>query len=82
MNNEYACPLIGKFIDDTICYDIQMVTGNMICKSILDDYGFYIGTEQVTKERAARYCENCLFNQMHGPLTKFSGPESVLRIIV
>ena len=70
MDNEYGCPLIGLDIDETVCYDIQMVVGGLIKKSILQDYDFPIDDSNVTKERAARYCTSCSFNQLYGPLTK------------
>ena len=70
MNNEYGCPLIGLDVDETVCYDIQMVVGGSIKKDILQDYGFPIEESKVTKERAVRYCTACPFNQLFGPLTK------------
>jgi hypothetical protein len=51
-------------IDETICYDIQMVTGNMVNRRVLQNYGFEIDENLVTKERADRLCLVCPFNQM------------------
>jgi hypothetical protein len=51
-------------IDETVCYDIQMVTGNMINKRILQDYGFDVDDSLITKERSDRLCSVCPFNQL------------------
>jgi hypothetical protein len=51
-------------IDETICYDIQMVTSKMINKRILQDYGFEVNENLVTKERSDRLCSVCPFNQL------------------
>ena len=72
MENTYSCPLIKHDIDETICYDIQMVTGGLINKTILRDYGFSIDESKVTKERANKICVKCPFNQMKGRLIKVS----------
>jgi len=64
MEAEYNCPLIDTLIDETICYDIQMVAGNMINKRILQDYGFHINEDLITKDRSAKLCSNCPFNQL------------------
>ena len=71
MDNEYKCPMLGVVIDDTICYDIQMVIGpgNLINKSILDGYSDLFKPTMVTDEMAALHCANCLFNQLFGPPT-------------
>jgi len=61
---EYKCPLIKKIIDETVCYDIQMITGNMINKRVLKDYDFFIDENLVTKEKAKNHCETCPFNQL------------------
>ena len=61
---EYECPLIEHIIDETICYDIQMVTGNMINKRILQDYEFTIDENLLTEERIEMFCNNCPFNQL------------------
>ena len=65
--DEYYCPLIGINVDETICYDIQMVTGNMINKVILNDYSIDINVSLVTEDRAAEFCESCPFNQLKQP---------------
>jgi len=70
MNNTYQCPLIEHEVDDTICYDIQMVICNMINKSILHDYDFDIDETKVTNDRAEHYCTGCYFNQLIGEQTK------------
>ena len=72
MDNEYTCPLVSSDIDETICYDIQMVVGpgNLINKRILEDYVDIFDVGMVTDERAERYCTACPFNQLFGPLTK------------
>jgi len=54
-------------VNETICYDIQMVTGNMINKSIFDDYGDLFDASKVTKERAEELCEDCPYNQLKQP---------------
>jgi len=51
-------------VDETICYDIQMVTGHFIKRRILDDYGDLFDQSKVTDEVAAELCENCPFNQL------------------
>jgi len=61
---EYNCPLVNLEIDETVCYDIQMVTGNMINRKILQDYGFEVDESLITKERADRLCSVCPFNQL------------------
>ena len=72
MAKEYKCPLIEIYVDETICYDIQMVTGqgNLINKSILDDYASLFDASKVTDERAARHCTDCAFNQLTGQSAK------------
>ena len=66
MSREYKCPLVNSAIDETICYDIQMVTGtgNLINKRILDDYGSLFDTGKITDERAGNVCPLCPFNQL------------------
>ena len=66
MDNEYSCPLIEIDVDETICYDIQMVVGpgNLINRSILDDYGDLFDISKVSNDRAVQYCTNCPFNQL------------------
>ena len=72
MDNEYRCPLVDADIDETICYDIQMVVGpgNLINKSILDDYSDLFDSAKVTDDGAAVHCTGCAFNQLYGPLTR------------
>jgi hypothetical protein len=59
-------------IDETICYDIQMVRGpgNLINRSILDDYDNLFDSDLVTDIRAAAYCTGCPFNQLPGVPTE------------
>ena len=66
MDNEYNCPLINGDIDETICYDIQMVVGpgNLINKRILEDYADTFDAGMVTDERAATTCPRCPYNQL------------------
>ena len=63
---EFHCPLVDAKISDTICYDIQMVTGpgNLINKSILNDFAEIIDPRKVTDERAVAMCPRCPFNQL------------------
>jgi len=72
MSSDYKCPLVEAIIDETMCYDIQMVTGpgNLINKSILDYYIPYFDITKVTDERAIVFCTNCPFNQLSGPSTQ------------
>jgi hypothetical protein len=51
-------------IDDSICYDIQMVGSNMIKKSVLRDYDFPIDESKVTWDNLERCCPHCPFNQL------------------
>jgi hypothetical protein len=67
MEAEYNCPLVGTVIDETICYDIQMVTGGMINKRILRDYEDDIDIAKVTVARASGRCPVCPFNQLLQP---------------
>ena len=69
MEHEYKCPLVNNDIDETICYDIQMVIGpgNLINKRILDDYADIFDISAVTEERAAAVCSQCPFNQLRHP---------------
>ena len=66
---EYKCPLLETVVSDTICYDIQMVTGpgNLINKSFLLGYGSLIDASKVTDERAGVMCPQCPFNQLKQP---------------
>jgi len=66
MRNEYRCPLVNSDIDETMCYDIQMVTGSgsLINKRILDDYSDVFDVKMVTDERALTVCPRCPFNQL------------------
>jgi len=52
-------------VDESICYDIQMVTGNMIKKRILDDYGDLFDQSKVTGEMAEKLCGDCAYNQLN-----------------
>ena len=72
MTNEYNCPLVEALIDETICYDIQMVTGpgNLIRKSIIDVYSDLFDVAKVTDEGAAHFCTKCPFNQLTGAPVK------------
>ena len=74
MDNEYKCPLVNNTIDETICYDIQMVTGkrNLINKRILEDYADIFDVSKVTDERAANACPRCPFNQLRRPAAQKS----------
>lgn len=69
MENEYKCPLVNSDIDETVCYDIQMVVGpgNLINRRILEDYADEIDIGMVTDERAATTCPACPFNQLKQP---------------
>ena len=67
MENEFRCPLVNSDIDETICYDIQMVTGKLINRRILDDYSSLFDADKVTNERAEAVCPGCLFNQLKQP---------------
>lgn len=53
---EFKCPLLDRIINDGYCYDINMVVGNLINPSVLDD--------KIDKEKTKNICENCKFNQM------------------
>ncbi|MDR0197714.1 MAG: hypothetical protein LBI36_05795 [Oscillospiraceae bacterium] len=67
MEAEYTCPLVNTEIDETICYDIQMVIGpggGLINKSILNDFADIFDAGMVTDERAAITCPGCSFNQL------------------
>jgi hypothetical protein len=66
MENEYKCPLVSGIIDETMCYDIQMVIGpgSLINKRILEDYADVFDIRAVTDERAASACPSCPFNQL------------------
>ena len=66
MTKDFFCPLLEVKLDDTICYDIQMVMGGFIKKSILDDYGNMLDSSKVTSERANICCSSCAFNQLTG----------------
>ena len=70
MHNEFRCPLVDCDIDETICYDIQMVTGpgSLVSKRILDDYGSLFDADKVTDERAETLCPQCPFNQLRQPM--------------
>jgi hypothetical protein len=70
MENEYRCPLVNSNIDETICYDIQMVTGTgkLINKRILGDYGTLFDVNKVTDEGAETNCPICPFNQLKQPV--------------
>jgi hypothetical protein len=55
---------VEQVIDETICYDIQMVMGKFIKKSILENYSSMFDTDKVTPERAELHCKSCPFNQL------------------
>jgi hypothetical protein len=69
MQNEYRCPLVQCVIDETICYDIQMVAGpgSLINKRILEDYDDVFDVSKVTDKGAARHCPGCPFNPLIQP---------------
>lgn len=64
---EYYCPLVNINVSETICYDIQMVTGGLINRRILDDFSDMFNPSLVTDERADAVCPNCPFNQLKQP---------------
>ncbi len=66
MENEYSCPLVNSGIDETMCYDIQMVVGpgSLINRRILEDYAGVFDVGMVTDKRAAAFCPGCPFNQL------------------
>lgn len=53
---EFECPLLNKIIDDGYCYEINMVVGNLIKPSAIED--------KIDKDKASKVCKNCEFNQM------------------
>ena len=66
MDREYHCPLVKRDIDETVCYDIQMVVGpgSLINRRISDDYADIFDADMVTDEQAALVCPRCPFNQL------------------
>jgi len=64
MVNKFLCQLIDNEIDETICYDIQMVNSNMINNKILNNYDFSIDDNKLANTRVERYCRNCPYNQL------------------
>jgi hypothetical protein len=66
MENEYSCPLVNSAIDETMCYDIQMVVGpgSLINRRILEDYADVFDANMVTDKKAATFCPGCPFNQL------------------
>jgi len=66
MENEYSCPLVNSDIDETMCYDIQMVVGpgNLINRRILEDHAGVFDVSTVTDKRAATFCPGCPLNQL------------------
>jgi len=78
MENEYSCPLVGSAIDETMCYDIQMVTGpgSLINRRILEDYAGVFDISAVTDERTAVICPGCPFNQLKRTAVCFNGVEA------
>ena len=69
MDRDFWCPLVEASIDETICYDIQMVTGpnNLINKSILEYYASMFDIGKVNDIRAGAFCASCSFNQLKQP---------------
>ncbi|MDR0804800.1 MAG: hypothetical protein LBN42_03335 [Oscillospiraceae bacterium] len=67
----FYCPLLTFEVDDSVCYDIQMVRDGFINESILDDYeeqeGFVLTLD---RNRAEELCPYCQFNQLTGPIGK------------
>jgi hypothetical protein len=59
------CPLKNTEIDETECYDIQMVRSHMIKESVLDF--------RLNRNEADRLCTKCSFNQL-----ECKNPTSVL----
>ena len=78
MENEYSCPLGGGAIDETMCYDIQMVVGpgSLINKRILEDHADVFDISAVTDERAAATCPGCPFNQLKQTAAYFNKVEA------
>jgi len=74
MQSKYKCPMVNIKIDETICYDIQMVigSGTLIKKSILNYYSDLFDSAIVTDEAADKHCIDCPFNQLYGEVTKGS----------
>ena len=65
MDNEYRCPLVEQTISDTICYDVQMVLGGMIKKSVLEDFDDPpVDVGKVSAEEGRKHCTHCAFNQL------------------
>ena len=66
---EYKCPLLNMVINETICYDVQMVSGpgSLINKSILDDYNDLFDASKVTDKAVEKNCTYCPFNQLKQP---------------
>ncbi|MCL2045430.1 MAG: hypothetical protein FWG88_03490 [Oscillospiraceae bacterium] len=74
MEIKYKCPMLNTKIDETICYDIQMVvgSGNLINKNILNYYKDIFDPKIVTDEASQKHCVDCPFNQLYGQTTKIS----------
>lgn len=56
MESKFKCPLLKRVIDDGYCYDINMVIGNLVKPTVLED--------KINKKEAKLICGNCEFNQM------------------
>ena len=54
--SSYYCPLVGREMWDSECYDVQMVHYNFIKPCILDF--------KLDKSEADIFCETCPFNQL------------------
>ena len=82
MDNEYKCPLVNSVIDETICYDIQMVIGpgSLINKRILEDYNDEFDVGRVTDELAATACPACPFNQLRQRAAQKGSEETLLNM--
>ena len=53
----FDCSLLGKEVEDGLCYDIQMILGRYINPSALPDI-------EIDREKAQDICKNCPYNQL------------------
>lgn len=48
------CPYLEEYIDDGLCYDLQMITGNYVKPSALPEIS-------IDKEKCSKCCSECKY---------------------
>ena len=64
MPEKHNCTLLNREVDDSDCYDIQMMNAKAIKKDRLKNFMPPVDENIITEQNWKKHCENCTFNQL------------------